>query len=340
MPSNFGKIFAFLLLCGLWTFGAANICAQGNSQQNPPSRKVLKPEMEGRTIPEAAGVDIPANGTQSIQTIEDGEKIVSEDAKTSKKERTGSADTIQQVSSGNFKHNFTLNGGREMPAASFDDTNYSPPLDDPAKVQNGKAEGFRWRPAIAQSMMFLAIQHGYAFTQPKTRQALKGKFWKDYANSVKSLRGFDDGGRFFTNYIAHPMQGSFTGFIYVQNDPKGLKQQFGTSGKYWSSRLKAFAWSAAWSTQFEIGPVSQASIGNIGLKGKQTWGDIVVTPTVGTAMLVTEDAIDRFIIKRIERSTSNFYIRIFSRMFLSPTRTVANLFRFKEPWYRDRPTGH
>ena len=207
-------------------------------------------------------------------------------------------------------------------------------LDDTA---NKIDESFHWRSAIKQSLMFLAIQHGYAFTQPKTREALKGKFFKDYVKSVKSLHGWADGGRFFTNYLAHPMQGAFTGFIQVQNDPKGLKQRFGTSADYWRSRMKAMAWTAAWSTQFEIGPISQASIGNVGLKGKQTYVDIVMTPLGGTAMLISEDAIDRFVMEHIERRTNNFYAIIFSRMLLSPTRTVANLFRFKTPWYRDRP---
>ncbi len=201
-------------------------------------------------------------------------------------------------------------------------------------------EGFQWRSAIQQSLFFLAVQHGYAFTQSKTREALKGKFFKDYAKSVKSLKGWDDGGKFFTNYLAHPMQGSFTGFIYVQNDPKAKRLQFGKSGDYWRSRLKAFAWTTIWSTQFEIGPISQASIGNIGLKDKQTWEDIVVTPTLGTVMLITEDALDRYIIQRIERKTDNFYIRIFSRMLLNPTRFFANLVRLKAPWYRDRPYAH
>jgi len=201
-------------------------------------------------------------------------------------------------------------------------------------------ESFHWRSATKQSLVFLAIQHGYALTQPKTREALKGKFFKDYVKSVKSLHGWDDGGRFFTNYIAHPMQGAFTGFIQVQNDPKGLKQRFGTSADYWRSRMKAMAWTAAWSTQFEIGPISQASIGNVGLKGKQTYEDIVVTPLGGTAMLISEDAIDRFVMERIERRTNNFYIIIFSRMLLSPTRTTANIFRFKTPWYRDRPRAN
>ncbi len=209
--------------------------------------------------------------------------------------------------------------------------------DEPDDIVNKLEEGFRWRSAINQSLMFLAIQHGYAFTQLKTRESLKGKFFKDYVKSVKSLHGWADGGRFFTNYIAHPMQGAFTGFIQVQNDPKGLKQRFGTSADYWRSRMKAMAWTAVWSTQFEIGPVSQASIGNVGLKGKQTYIDIVMTPLGGTAMLIAEDAIDLFVMERIERRTDNFYVIIFSRMLLSPTRTIANIFRFKTPWYRDRP---
>ena len=200
-----------------------------------------------------------------------------------------------------------------------------------------KSEKFDWNSAIKQSLIFLGVQHGYAMTQLKTRKALKGNFFKDYVESVKSLQGWDDGGRFFTNYIAHPMQGAFTGYIYVQNDPKARKQEFGAKGDYWRSRMKAMAWTAAWSTQFEIGPISQASIGNVGRYGKQTWLDIVVTPTLGTAMLIFEDAADRFITKAIERRTDNFYIKIFSRMLLSPTRVFANMLRFKAPWHRDRP---
>lgn len=201
-------------------------------------------------------------------------------------------------------------------------------------------DSFRWGSAIKQSLLFLSIQHGYALTQPKTRAALKGKFFKDYASSVKSLKGWDDGGRFFTNYIAHPLQGSFMGFIQIQNDPKGMKQRFGPSAAYWKSRMKAMAWSAAWSTQFEVGPLSQASIGNVGLSGKQTWEDVIVTPTAGTVMLIAEDALDRFAIERIEKWTENYYTVILARMILNPTRTMANIMRLKYPWYRDRKRIH
>lgn len=216
------------------------------------------------------------------------------------------------------------------------------PRDTPAEEPQGKAgKGsagsmkFRWSPAIKQSLLFLGVQHGYAMTQPKTRRDLHGPFFKDYFRSVKSLHGWEDGGRFFTNYVAHPMEGSLLGFIQVQNDPQGVSRRFGKSSAYWRSRLKALAWSAAWSTQFEIGPVSQASIGNVGLHGKQTYVDLVVTPTAGFALLITEDALDEHVIRKIERKSGSFYLRITSRMILNPTRSVANLLRFKKPWYRD-----
>lgn len=214
------------------------------------------------------------------------------------------------------------------------------PLRNDAENRAGKKpaddQSFHWLTAIKQSLVFLGVQHGYAMTQPKTRHDLKGPFFKDYARSVKSLHGWEDGGRFFTNYVAHPLQGSFLGFIQVQNDPNGLNLSYNESDAYWRSRLKALAWSAAWSTQFEIGPISQASIGNVGLHGKQTYVDLVVTPIGGFGLLVLEDIVDKHIIRIIERRNSgSFAIRIVTRTFLNPTRSVANLLRFKAPWYRD-----
>ncbi|HKG46718.1 MAG TPA: hypothetical protein VKB02_08330 [Pyrinomonadaceae bacterium] len=100
--------------------------------------------------------------------------------------------------------------------------------------------------------------------------------------------------------------------------------------------MKAFAWSAAWSTQFEIGPISQASIGNVGLHGKQTYVDLVVTPVAGVGVLILEDFLDKHLIHLIEqRNSGNFFIKVVSRMLLNPSRTAANLMRFKTPWFRD-----
>ncbi len=201
-----------------------------------------------------------------------------------------------------------------------------------AKETDAAHTHFRWGAAFKQTLLFLSVQHGYALTQPKTRRDLRGPFLKDYFRSVRSLHGWADGGRFFTNYIAHPLEGSLLGFIQVQNDPRGARLRFNEDG-YWRSRFKALAWSAAWSTQFEIGPVSQASIGNVGLHGKQTYVDLVMTPTAGLGLLVTEDVLDKYVVERIERRGK--YARIFARMALNPTRTAANLLRFRKPWHRD-----
>ena len=210
--------------------------------------------------------------------------------------------------------------------------------DDPKNDMPGSSEKFHWRDAIYQSVMIQGFQHGYAMlVQEKTRKALKGPFWADYWTSVKAFDGWDDGNRFFTNYIAHPMQGGMTGFIFVQNHDRAKRQKFNESKQYWKDRLKAMAWSAAWSTNWEIGPISQSSIGNVGLYGKQGWVDTVITPTVGTGWLVMEEALDRYLIRHID--SKNRLSKIVFRSLLNPMRTVANILRFREPWYREPSVG-
>ena len=205
--------------------------------------------------------------------------------------------------------------------------------DDPASP--AASQKFHWKPAIYQSLAAQGFQHAYALIfQEKTQRALKGKFFSDYWESVKGVRGWSDGNKFFTNYIAHPMQGSFTGFIFVQNHDRAKRQVFNESPQYWKDRLKALAWSAAWSTNWEVGPISQSSIGNVGLYGHQGYVDLVLTPTVGTAWMITEEALDRYIIRH--HDGKSLTRRIVFRTFLNPTRSVANVFRFKVPWHRDR----
>ncbi len=195
---------------------------------------------------------------------------------------------------------------------------------------------FEWGRAVWQSGIFLGIEHSFRLTQAKTRRELRGKFFKDYAESVRNIHGWGDGDGPFTNYIAHPMQGSVAGFIQIQNDPRGITREFGGDGAYWRSRLKSMAWSAAYSTVFEIGPVSEATIGNVG-KDPRTAGytDLVVTPIGGLAMTILEDALDRFVIGRFETSGHSPAKQRVLRVALNPTRSMANLLRFKRPWHRD-----
>lgn len=205
-----------------------------------------------------------------------------------------------------------------------------------------KKEKFHWKPALVQSGIFLGIQHGFRMTQRRTRRELDGPFFRDWAQSVKNLRGWRDGDNMFINYVAHPLQGGFTGRIFINNSDKAKRQEFGKSAGYWESRMKAMAWSAFWSTQFELGPISEASIGNVGLRQdmlhKMTYVDLVITPLVGTGVVVGEDALDKYVLKNwLERKSGGRVtnkIKIW-RSLLTPTLSLSNLLRRKPPWERD-----
>jgi len=220
------------------------------------------------------------------------------------------------------------------------------PLPDHALDQDlgegRRRNSFEWNGAFRQSMIFLCIEHAFRLaTEGGTRADLKGPFFKDYFKALKSLRGWDDGDPFLVNYIGHPMAGSVSGFIQVHNDPRGVKEEVSLNKSYWQSRLKAFGWSFAYSTQFELGLFSEASLGNIGIRpyGKakhpMAYVDLVVTPVVGTGWLVGEDMLDRYLIQRLEDKIGSRVVRLLIRTFLNPTRSFANLLRQQRPWYRD-----
>ncbi len=218
---------------------------------------------------------------------------------------------------------------------------------DPDKVflksafkENENEERFHWKPAIVQSLYFLTIQHGFRMLQKKTTDELGGPFFRDWANSVKNLGRWRDGDSTFTNYVAHPMQGAVTGRIFINNSDKSKKLEFGNSKEYWESRLKAMVWSAAWSTQFEIGPISEASIGNVGLydrRGPNRMGfvDIVITPTAGTLVLIGEDIIDKYILRKwLEKNAKSKTRIILFRTFITPFQAFTNVLSGKYPWKR------
>ena len=222
-----------------------------------------------------------------------------------------------------FTQSVGLNAARFLPSLS--------PIDlSPAPTESG---GFQWKPALRQSAVFLVYQHAFRFaTEAGSRSELKGPFFNDYIHSLKGLHGWGDNDSFLVNYIGHPMMGCVTGWIQIQNDSGGGMQQFGKSEGYWNSRMRAMAWSAAYSLQFELGPLSEASLGNVG-KDQKTMGhvDLVVTPLAGTGWLVMEDALDLYLIRRLESGRKwNAIIR----SVLNPGRSVANALRGKYPWFR------
>jgi hypothetical protein len=206
----------------------------------------------------------------------------------------------------------------------------------PTQTTDYPDENFQWKAAIRQSVLFLGIQHSVRFSQEKTIEELKGPFFGDYVKSLQGIQGWGDGDGPITNYLGHPAMGAVTGFIYIQNSPKAKRLELGRSKKYWNSRLKAMAWSAAYSTQFEIGLVSEATLGNVGKKrGTGGYVDFVVTPTLGTVGIVLEDAADSYLIRKIENITKSPSIIRTARIVFNPMRSFANLLRLKKPWHRD-----
>lgn len=220
--------------------------------------------------------------------------------------------------------------------SGLDKVNTKSTLDD------GDDEKFHWKPALAQSSLFLGIKHGVRLFQKKTYRELDGQFFRDWGNSIKNLRGWNDGDSPFTNNFAHPLQGSVTGWIFINNSDRAKRQEFGKSREYWKSRFKALVWSTVWSTQFEFGPISEATIGNVGLRQKNghstaAWTDLVLTPIVGTAIVVEEDIVDKYILKNwIERKSKGVTTRVkVLRSLLTPTASFSNLLRGRYPWKRE-----
>jgi hypothetical protein len=67
---------------------------------------------------------------------------------------------------------------------------------------------------------------------------------------------------------------------------------------------------------------------------KTGWVDHVVTPAGGLAVMVAEDAIDRYVITRLESRTSNGFVRALVRVGLNPSRALSALAQGRVPWER------
>ncbi len=126
-------------------------------------------------------------------------------------------------------------------------------------------KGLRWLPAIAQSLFLTGIQHAIRMKEEATRGRVSGPFFPGWFESAGSLfdGGWGDGGRDFTNYLAHPAAGSAWGYIYRQNHRSEKTLEIAWNRSYVSHLGKSMLWSFVWSLQFEIGPFSESSLGSV-----------------------------------------------------------------------------
>lgn len=136
------------------------------------------------------------------------------------------------------------------------------------------------------------------------------------------------------------MQGSVSGFIWVQNDGRFRRTEFGRNREYWRSRLRAAAFAWAYSEQFEIGLLSEASVGTVqAFFPQRGFVDHVVTPAVGMGWMTAEDAMDRYFLRWFEERTDNPYYKLLLRGALNPARSMANVLAGRVPWHRDTRLG-
>jgi hypothetical protein len=139
--------------------------------------------------------------------------------------------------------------------------------------------------AVEDSFKLLFIEHGIRIAlQPKTRNQLTGPFWKDYVDSVRVPAHWEDGDSWLVNYLGHPIHGAAAAFVWTSHDPVSRDEAFGLNINYWKTRWRPLVWTAAYSVHFEVGPLSEASIGNVGLDPSTTgWLDYVVTTMANTS---------------------------------------------------------
>lgn len=217
--------------------------------------------------------------------------------------------------------------------------------DDPPKaaevaIAAPKPVQVEWPELARSSLRLVGVMHGFRWlTEPGTRAGGLG-LGGGYTSSVANLHGWADGDPFYVNYVGHPMQGAVAGYLWTLHDRRYRGAEFGGSRAYWKGKLRAAAFAAAFSEQFEIGPLSEASVGHIQRNfPQQGFADHVVTPTVGMAWMIAEDALDRYAVKRIESYTQNAWARAAARTFLNPARAFANVMDWRAPWYRNSRAG-
>jgi hypothetical protein len=218
-------------------------------------------------------------------------------------------------------------------AQEIDDVSTGALNQDPSELAPAPST---WKGAITDSLRLLTIEHTLRVAfQNKTRRELGGPFIADYRRSVRFPKTWNDGDSWRVNYIGHPIHGAAAGFIWLDHEDGAHDPKLGFSSEYWASRSRAFAWATAYSIQFEFGPLSEASIGNVGLRPQTTgWVDHVVTPAGALGFMVMEDALDRHLMTRIESWTDNRVVLVLARMMLNPSRSLSNTAQGRMPWAR------
>jgi hypothetical protein len=224
------------------------------------------------------------------------------------------------------------------------------PLDQcPYDTTHARECRVHWKPLLISTAAFLTFQNvGNVYTGYWYRwETTHGDWFDRWINSAAGWRWnvWNDQNPFLDDYIGHPMMGGITNYLWIQNDPKGMTLDQSNTWPYWRSRLRALAFSTAYSVQWKLGPFGEAGIGHNGdhlvpQEGNRPWTnetgwvEMVTTPVGGMLWTMGEDALDRYVVKPAEEKQRR-PVTLLLLSFLTPARATANIFRFRPPWYRD-----
>lgn len=214
----------------------------------------------------------------------------------------------------------THQGGVPVPHPTY--ANQSQQLFQPAKLTKVIQYGLQL--TFYEHVMRVA-------TQEFTRQQLKGPFWQDYFDSVHWPEHWHDKDRWQVNYLGHAIHGGAFSRIWLeQREAKATNKT-----QYFKQVGRAFVYTALFSVQYEIGPLSEASIGNVGLNPDDNgWVDLIWTPCGSVLWTMAEDAVDKYAITWVEKHVPFMMAKAAARMIGNPSRMLANVSQNRTPWSR------
>ena len=139
--------------------------------------------------------------------------------------------------------------------------------------------------------------------------------------------------------------------FWQNNDHVRYTEQDFHSAAYRKALLQAFAFAAVDAVLWKVGPLSESSIGNVGLPVKW-WdrdckalgipcvartgvSDMVMNEVGGTVMTIGFQWLDKHVQKRIEKRVQSRALIDTTRILTNPPQSVANIVRFRAPWFRD-----
>lgn len=231
----------------------------------------------------------------------------------------------------------------------------SPSRPAPALPEAKYSSGIHWGPLFRDWFVNLVMEQTERIAkESKTRDQLSGPFFHDWINTVSMYRfdRWDDDDKFVTSNLGHPTQGAIVAAIFWQNDDHvRFSDQDFHSAAYRKALLQAFAFVTFDAVQWKLGPLSEASIGNVGLPAhwwdrdckqlnipcvpRTGMNDLVLNETGGMVMTVGFQWLDKHFQKRIEKRFQSRALIDTTRIFTNPPQSVANIVRFRAPWSRD-----